>query len=94
MDISFDPAKDARNIARRGLSFARAADFDWDSVLIMEDTRRSYGERRFQALGCIEDRLHMLVFTPRAGRLHIISLRKANNREVRHYEAQTQSRID
>ena len=94
MDISFDPAKDAWNIARRGLPFARAADFDWDSALIKEDTRRSYGERRFQALGYIEDRLHMLVFTPRAGRLHIISLRKANNREVRHYEAQTQSRID
>ena len=94
MDISFDPAKDARNIARRGLSFARATEFDWTNALIVEDTRRDYGEWRYQALGHIEDRLHMLVFTPRAGSLHIISLRKANNREVRHYEAQTQSRID
>jgi hypothetical protein len=94
MDISFDPAKDARNIARRGLSFTRAVDFDWAGALILEDTRRNYGERRFQALGHIEDRLHMLVFTPSAGSVHIISLRKANNREVRYYEAQTQPRMD
>ncbi len=91
MDISFDPAKDARNIVLRGLSFARAVDFDWASALILEDTRREYGERRFQALGLICDRLHMLVFTPRTDTAHIISLRKANHREIRRYEeAQTQ----
>jgi uncharacterized DUF497 family protein len=95
MDISFDPAKDARNVARRGISFARAEDFDWAGALIVEDTRRDYGEPRFQALGVIEDRLHMLVFTPRADTVHIISLRKANDREIRRYEeAQAQPRID
>lgn len=95
MDISFDPAKDARNIPRRGLSFARAAEFDWDNALIKEDARRDYGERRFQALGMIDNRLHVLVFTPRVDRIHIISLRKANSREIRRYEeTQTQPRID
>ncbi len=39
MDISFDPAKDARNVACRGLSFARAADFDWAGADIIEDAR-------------------------------------------------------
>ncbi len=33
----------------------------------------------------------MLVFTPRADKVHVISLRKANRREVKRYEAQTQS---
>lgn len=95
MDISFDPAKDVRNVACRGLSFARAVDFDWAGALILEDTRRDYRERRFQALGLIEDRLHMLVFTPRADTVHIISLRKANDRERRRYEeTQTQPRTD
>jgi hypothetical protein len=47
-----------------------------------------YGERRFQALGLIGDRLHMMVFTPRANKAHVISLRKANKREVKRYEAQ------
>lgn len=86
MDISFDPAKDARNLATRGVSFARAADFEWAEAIIKEDLRRNYGESRFQALGLIEDRLHMLVFTVRAGTIHVISLRKANDREMRRYE--------
>jgi uncharacterized protein len=86
--ISFGPAKNERNIATRGISFERAAAFEWDEALIVEDTRRDYGERRFQALGVIGGRLHVLVFTPRAGKTHIISLRKANQREVRRYEAQ------
>lgn len=55
-------------------------------ALIVEDIRRTYSERRFQALGYIGDRLHMLVFTPRDGKVHVISLRKANRREVGRYE--------
>lgn len=72
----------------RGISFERAMAFEWDSALIVEDTRKDYGERRFQALGLIDWRLHVLVFTPRAGKTHVISLRKANKREVKRYEAQ------
>jgi uncharacterized DUF497 family protein len=90
VDISFDAAKSERNVATRGMSFAEAAAFEWDGALIIEDARQDYGERRFQALGCIGERLHMLVFTPRAGRAHVISLRRANKREIRRYEAQTQ----
>jgi uncharacterized protein len=58
------------------------------TALIVEDLRKDYGERRFQALGLIGDRLHMMVFTPRANKAHLISLRKANKREVKRYEAQ------
>jgi uncharacterized DUF497 family protein len=87
--ISFDSAKNERNVAIRGISFERAVAFEWNRALIVEDTRKDYGERRFQALGLIDGRLHVLVFTPRAGRTHVISLRKANGREVRRYEAQT-----
>jgi uncharacterized DUF497 family protein len=86
--ISFDPRKNERNIAERGLSFELVEEFEWDSALVVEDDRRDYGERRYQALGLIADRLHALVFAPRAGRVHVISLRKANRREVRLYEAQ------
>ncbi|MDN4574595.1 hypothetical protein DBB29_18485 [Pandoraea cepalis] len=31
------------------------------------------------------DRLFALVFTPRAEKIHVISLRKANSREVKRY---------
>ena len=88
MPISFDPRKNERNIAERGLSFELVEEFEWDSALVVEDVRRDYGERRFQALGMITGRLFALVFTPRAGRVHVISLRKANRREIRLYEAQ------
>jgi uncharacterized DUF497 family protein len=88
-DISFDPAKNERNIAIRGISFQVAEQFEWDTAMIAEDLRKEYGEPRFQALGFIAGRLHAMVFTPRAGKIHVISLRKANRREVRRYEAET-----
>jgi uncharacterized DUF497 family protein len=91
VDISFDAAKNARNIATRGISFEQAVEFEWDTALIVADTRKDYGESRFQALGLIAERLHVMVFTPRSGKTHVISLRKANKREVKRYEAQTQS---
>ena len=87
-DISFDPTKNERNIVERGISFAVAREFDWSTALIVEDLRKSYGEPRFQALGLVAGRLHVIVFTPRAGKVHVISLRKANRRETRRYEAQ------
>lgn len=86
MQITYDPAKCERNTAERGLSFELVRAFDWSAALVLEDQRQDYGERRFQALGFIGDRLYMLVFTPRPGAVHVISLRKANKREVTGYE--------
>lgn len=91
MKIEFDPAKNERNIHERGLSFDMAADFDWETVLVIVDDRRDYGECRFRALGFIGDRLHALVFTPREGGIRVISLRRANQREVKSYEQETRS---
>jgi uncharacterized DUF497 family protein len=90
MDISFDPAKDVRNVALRGLSFARAADFDWDGADIIEDVRFVYTERRFVAVGYLDGRLHVLCFTPTVDGIRVISFRKANVREAKRYgKAQT-----
>lgn len=91
MEISFDPAKSERNIAERGLPFLLVQQLDWSSAVIREDLRRDYGERRFFVLGHIQERLHAVVFTPRADKVHVISLRKANQREVMHYEKETRS---
>lgn len=88
--FSFDPVKNARNIEERGLSFAEAAEFDWSTAHIAEDTRHDYPERRYQALGFVNQHLHMLVFTPREEAIHIISFRRANGRERNRYATQTQ----
>jgi uncharacterized protein len=83
MRITFDPAKNARNILQRGLPFDLVADLDWDTAIAREDRRRDYGERRIQVLGLIGLRLHVAVVTWRGDAVHVISLRKANRKEVR-----------
>jgi uncharacterized protein len=50
MDTSFDSAKSEKNVLARGIPFGLAAEFAWDGALIVEDLRKDYGERRFQAL--------------------------------------------
>ena len=92
--IGFDSAKNATNITSRGLSFELVEQMEWATALIQEDTRKAYGERRFQVLGFIGERLHALVFTPREGKVHVISLRKANSREVKRYAKTPKSRTD
>jgi uncharacterized DUF497 family protein len=49
MGITYDPAKNERNIRERGLSFERAADFDFETALIADYTRK--GEMRRIAVG-------------------------------------------
>ena len=90
MRVTNDPAKSLRNEEDRGLPFALAEDFDWESALIVEETCEDYRERRYQALGLIGEPLHMLVFTPRGGTIHVVSLRRANRRERIRYATQTQ----
>ncbi len=53
VDISFDSAKSEKNVLVRGVPFELAAEFAWDGALIVEDLRKDYRERRFQALGSI-----------------------------------------
>jgi uncharacterized protein len=88
MIITFDPTKNARNVAERGIPFRMALRLDWATALVAEDLRKDYGERRFQAVGFIGERLHVVLLTPRPPVLHVFSLRKANKREEARYEAQ------
>ena len=85
MKITYDPAKNAANIERRDLPFDLIADLDWATAVIAEDMRSDYGEARYRVFGYIDDRLYAAVFTPRRDALHIISLRKANSREVKRH---------
>lgn len=87
MNFKWDDAKSEACFRERGFDFAYAARafFDPDR-LVRADTRHSYGEERYQLLGKIEQRLFVLVYTPRHDAMRIISARKANQREVRQYE--------
>jgi uncharacterized protein len=70
----------------RGLPFELVEEFEFGTAMIGADTRRDYGEPRWLALGLIRDRVHALCFTARDEGIRLISLRKANDREVRRYE--------
>ena len=85
MNYEFDPAKDGSNVDKHGLSLEDAEDFEWESAVVSEDTRQQYAEHRFQATGYIGERLHVMVYCLRADTVRVISLRKANPREVKNY---------
>jgi uncharacterized DUF497 family protein len=90
MKITFDPAKNARNIVERGLPFDLVADLEWDTAIAVEDTRKDYGERRLRVLGRLNGRLHVAVITYRGDATYVISFRKANEKEVLRYEGERQ----
>ena len=81
----FDPLKDASNQAKHGVSLALMVDFEWETAQVREDVRKAYPERRFQALGYVQGRLHVVVFCFRGQTVRVISMRKANSREVNAY---------
>ena len=81
MSIKFDPAKRARTLADRGLDSADAAEVFAGVTAEAEDTRKNYGETRIICFGLLRDRLVQVVYTPRGPDRHVISMRKANDRE-------------
>lgn len=94
MKAVFDSVKNARNIVDRGLSFERATDFVFETALFSVDNRHDHGETRWRALGLLDGRLHALVFVEIEDGIRVISLRKANRREVGHYEQATRFRTN
>jgi uncharacterized protein len=88
--VEFDPAKDDSNRAKHGISLAAATGFDWDTALEREDNRLDYGEVRFVAIGLIDVRVYILVFTEGSDddTVRIISLRPAEKHELRFYYGQ------
>lgn len=86
MRITYDNAKNQRNIQERQLSFDDAANLDWATAKIWEDTRKAYPEVRYIAVGYLQGRLHVLCFAEAEEGIRVISFRKANQREQRAYE--------
>jgi hypothetical protein len=78
MDIEFDPAKDAENIAKHGVSLSRAVDLDVITVVL---------ERRFRAYGYLDGKGYCLAFTRRGTNIRAINLRRAREKEMRRHTA-------
>lgn len=85
MQIEFDPAKDAANLAKHGVSLALARELDWEAALVWVDDRFEYGDLRIIALAPKTGILYYVAFVNRGEVRRIISLRRANRREVKRY---------
>lgn len=85
MRIEFDPAKDAANQIKHGVSLAVAGELDWEAALAWVDVRFEYNETRMIALAPKTETLYYVAFVDRGKVRRIISLRRANRREVKHY---------
>lgn len=86
MHIDFDPAKDALNLQKHGVSLALVSEIDWSQVLCFVDDRHDYGEVREVGFAVMGQRLYVVIFVQHGNTMRVISLRKANSREVKHYE--------
>lgn len=81
MGITYDPRKRARTLAQRGLDFEDAAVVFAGVTVEIEDDRKDYGETRVICYGHLAGRLVVAVYVQRGVNRHIISMRKANDRE-------------
>ena len=82
MQIEFDHEKRDRALKERGLDFARADEVFAGVNVTAEDARFDYGEPRFTTVGVLDGRMVVMVWTPRGEIRRIISMRKANEREI------------
>lgn len=89
MITTHDPAKSEANQGKHGVSLALAEAIDWSSVWCAPDDRKDYKELREIGYVVVDARLYCIVFTQRGETFRVISLRKANNREIDRYEKAT-----
>lgn len=83
MAITYDPAKRAQTLDRRGLDFARAGEVFDGLTATAPDERFDYGETRFITAGHLDGRLVVMVWTQRGDDRHIISMRHCHAKEER-----------
>jgi uncharacterized protein len=79
--FEWDERKAQWNLRVHGISFAEAVRFDTDTAIELEGHNDEIDEPRITALGKIGKRLCIFVFTRRAGRIRVISLRQATAKE-------------
>lgn len=88
MEFEWDDNKNEVNWAKHRVDFADAIHVFLDEERVeRKDTRKSYGEDRYQTLGKTEFGVLFVIYTVReVDTIRVISARKANSRERKAYE--------
>jgi len=81
--FEWDPEKAASNLAKHRVSVDAAPRLDWSNSIVTPHI--AGGEPRYAALVPLGDRLRFYAYVVRSDVFRIISLRKANTREIRRY---------
>ena len=90
MEFTCNPVKNETNIRDRGLPLLAARVMFNPEMVVREDTRKTYPEHRFIGYNTVSGRLMVVVFcVPSENQIHIISFRKANDREQKKFETQS-----
>jgi len=87
IEFEWDQIKFQKNLQKHGVDFGVIIGFEWDAAIYLVQSVGN--EERVLAYAPIDHRLYALVYTIRGPKVRVISLRKANAREVANYEAQT-----
>lgn len=83
--FEWDENKYAANLRKHGIAFELIYEFDWVNAEIRSDRRHDYGEERRLAFGRIHGVGYPAVFVIRGGKIRIISLRRARDKELERY---------
>lgn len=90
MEFACNIIKNETNIRDRGLPLLAARVMFNPAMVVREDMRRTYPERRFIGYNTVSGRLMVVVFcVPSENHIHIISFRKANDREQKKFKTQS-----
>jgi uncharacterized protein len=88
IELEWDKNKNIANIRNHKIDFCDAWKIFNSPTLKRIDNKKNYGEERWIALGKIEDVNVAIVYTHRAEKIRVISIRRASRNERKIYEAQ------
>ena len=87
MNFEWDEDKNQENIRKHGFDFADAWEIFEAPMRTALDTRKDYGEDRWNGIGLLGNRIVVVVFTERdEDTIRVISLRKALKHERKKFE--------
>lgn len=86
MEFEYDKNKSQQCLEERNFDFEYAKNISSDPIdCEIQDTRSDYGEERYIKTGMVEDDLITLVWTPRDGKIRIITAWPASRQERKRY---------
>jgi uncharacterized DUF497 family protein len=86
VEFGWDPAKSEKTRRDRGFGFEYAARIFAGPTVEAIDRRKDYGKERIWAIGEIDGRVYVVIYTDRPGMRWIISAWKASGRDLRQWQ--------